>query len=365
MESGFSDEEAMLENVIGGFLSGDNGVPKFRSLLSENKTFAKDTWDSLKEMGWPGLIIDNQYDGSEMGVLASCIVADKIGRNLSLIPFISSAILSATAIQTIGTVAQKQDWLPPLSSGVDVTAIALESRNSVILVNEDGCLTLSGYLDYVIDGNVATHILVLITLPKNGLALVRIQLAQDGIDRIPLRSIDGRDIARITFAGVPINAFDFVGDRAVDAKAIEAIRAYGALIYAAEQMGCAKAAFHLTLSYLKERSQFGQIIGSFQALQHRAAILYSELSLAEALIVKAADRLQTESSDAIRFCSLAKAKAGQAARLITNEAIQLHGGIGMTDEYDVGLYVKRVAVSERLFGDYNFHADKAAHLAGY
>jgi len=130
-------------------------------------------------------------------------------------------------------------------------------------------------------------------------------------------------------------------------------------------LGISRAAFDMTLAYLKERKQFGKIIGSFQALQHRTSVLFIELSQAEALIIKAAKLFDSNDAESVRYASLAKAKAGQAGRLITNEAVQLHGGIGVTDEYDVGFFMKRVAVSERLYGDYNFHADKAARLAGY
>ncbi len=365
MGFGFTEEEVMFENIASSFLSGKNGVSKFRTLRDSQKTFDEDIWNSIKDMGWPGLVIEEQYGGTEMSVISGCILAATIGQNLSLIPLVSSAILASRVISSTGTDAQKQQWLPRLSSGLDITALAFEGGSVASLQTQGDDLVLSGQIDHVIDGMTANKIIVLTKHPDGQSALCSITLEQDGIKRTPLISVDGRDVARITITNVPVEKFNILGEASLNLDALEYTLAYGALIYAAEQIGCARAAFDLTLSYLKERQQFGKIIGSFQALQHRAALLYTELSLAEALIIKTAGLLENKAPSCIRFCSLAKAKAGQAARLITNEAIQLHGGIGVTDEYDVGLYLKRVAVSERLYGDYNFHADKAAQLAGY
>ncbi|WP_416878478.1 acyl-CoA dehydrogenase family protein [Litorimonas sp.] len=358
-----SEEELMLEEAAIGFLTEDYGLPAFRKLRDNQETFSAEMWQGISEMGWPGIIIEEKFGGSNMSTLAACTIVNIVGQSLSSIPFISSAVIAPKAIQETATEKQMSAWLIPLSQGDTRTAISVNT-STLTLSDASSGYSLSGTSTHLVDGNSAEYVLT--TALKNGEEfLCRLSLSGDGIERTPLTSIDGRDIATVKFDKVQITTDDLVGKGPLRENQKQRLFAFGSLVYSAELVGMARAAFEMTLAYLKERKQFGQVIGSFQALQHRMSLLFIDLSQAEALVAKTANMFDESDPQFLRFASLSKAKAGKTALAIANESIQMHGGIGMTEEYDIGLYLKRVAVSEQIFGDYNYHADKAARLAGY
>ena len=361
MSFAFTDEDRMLEDTVSGFFE-EYGPQVFRKMRNSGVTFSKDHWDAVKKLGLHGLMIDSQFGGSNMSFISACVVADAIGKNLSLIPFISSAVLAPKIISMAGSKEQKANWLSAIVEG---------NRNFCIEVNEplnlsgtDNNLVLSGTLKLVKDANHSTD-MILLAKKDDKVYLLQIDLLDSQIQRTAVKTLDSGDYAMMACNNIEIGPENIIGHGPVNGENIEKIRGFSALIYAAELLGSARSTFDMTLEYLKERKQFERIIGSFQALQHRASLLFLDLSLAEALIIKAARLMDEESPESIRYCSLAKAKANQAASLIANEAIQMHGGVGMTDEYDLGLFVKRISVVEKLYGDYNYHADKAAQLSGY
>jgi len=358
-----SEEELMLEEAAIGFLAEDYGLPAFRKLRDNQETFSAEMWQGISEMGWPGIIIDEEFGGSNMSTLAACTIVKIVGQSLSSIPFLSSSVIAPKVIEITASEKQKSAWLPLLAQGDTRTATSLEASTLTLTETPDG-YSVSGTIKHLVDGMSSDHILVLASKNADEF-LCRIPLSDDGTEKTALTSIDGRDIAKVKFSEVKVATDDILGEKPLAEDVKHQLLAFGALVYASELVGMARAAFEMTLAYLKERKQFGQVIGSFQALQHRTSLLFIDLSQAEALVAKTAKMFDEADPQFLRFASLAKAKAGKTAQAIANESIQMHGGIGMTDEYDIGLYLKRVAVSEQIFGDYNFHANNAARLAGY
>ena len=361
MSLAITDEDRMLEDTVSGIFK-QYGPQVFRKMRDCGIIFSKDHWVAVKQLGLHGLTIGHQFGGSDTSTISACVVADMIGQNLALIPFISSAVLSPKIISMAGSEEQKANWLSAIMEGS--RNFCIEIDNPLKISGTDTNMVLSGTLKLVKDANYSTDMIIL-AKKDDKIFLLRIDLSDSQIQRTAVKTLDSGDYAMITCDNIEIGSGNIIGHKPVNDEDLEKIRGFSTLIYAAELLGSARSAFDMTIEYLKERKQFERIIGSFQALQHRASLLFLDLSLAEALIIKAARLMDEESPESIRYCSLAKAKANQAASLIAHEAIQMHGGVGMTDEYDLGLFVKRISVVEKLYGDYNYHADKAARLSGY
>lgn len=348
----YSEEHNLLRDSISDVLKNYSGPSKLRThtlLVSE-----------VAELGWPGLVIAEDFEGSGMDVTAACILAEEIGRNVTLSPVLASAIIPSYIIQQTGSNDQKKHWLPRIANGKSLISTNIGRASSVVRGRRiESGITLSGEADFMPDLNTADTLLLFArTEEENVLCLL--PKDTDSLNCKGYTTLDERNygIANLNHTEIkPHNIITNIN--------IAHITAFGALIYAAEQYGSAASAFDLTLEYLKQRKQFGARIGSYQALQHRAAIMYAELHMTESLILKASLALEQSLPAAEKLCSMAKAKAGTVSTLVANESIQLHGGIGVTDEYDVGLYLKRIAVSEKMYGDSNFHTNRVATLSGF
>lgn len=366
----FSEDHTMLRETLAGYLAKSGGVEVFRKMLADGKSSDAETWQGLSQMGWTGLLIDEKNGGSNMGLISACLMAENIGRTLFLSPILSSSILSAYITNLVGTQVQKDKWLPLIASGNAIVANGFGgSGNNAISgqIRKSGSdYRLSGEFSLIVDVKNADHVILQAreTGTENDFLCI-ISTVEGQVTKNSITTIDGRQFSDLSIDELPLPKENVLGEKRVKGDELQQVNALGALIYAAEQYGSASAAFDLTLDFMKQREQFGKIIGSFQALQHRMAKLHTQLAMCEALNFKAALKLENNEDDAFKFCAMAKAKAGSVAKLVTNESIQLHGGIGMTDEYDVGLYLKRVAVSEKLFGNTHFHTDRVASLNGF
>jgi alkylation response protein AidB-like acyl-CoA dehydrogenase len=364
-----TEDHIMLRESMSGFLSQLNTIKSLREMLSSGVSMQADTWKSLSEMGWTGLLIDEEFGGSNLGLVSACLMAENIGRSLLLSPIISSALLSSFAINLLGTHNQKNHWLSSIASGKTILTSSfgnLSNNDFPTLIQENSKLIISGIAPDVVNSENADN--VLIKVQKEGsdeVYLIIVNTNSKSIEQKISTTIDGRKFSKLSFSNHEILEENIIGLSPMSCDANAKINAFGSLIYASEQYGSAAAAFDLTLEYLKQREQFGKIIGTFQSLHHRMAKLYTELKTSEALNFKAAILLEGNHVDAQKFCSMAKAKSGQVSRLVTNDSIQLHGGIGMTDEYDVGLYLKRVSISEKMFGNTNYHVDNVATSNGF
>jgi len=370
-----TDDQKMLRETAASFLSEEGAIPKqLRHWRDTGCTdgYGTDLWKQFAELGLTGICIPDDQGGLGLGAVEAALVLEEIGRNLTPSPFLTTAVAAARAIE--GT-AHAERWYPGILSGDAVLALAVdESRRhapekSMLKTDRRGNgFVLNGAKQFVVHGNSADMVLTVARTAGSpgepeGLTLFAVPKGTSEIETVTLA--DGSKAARMKFDNVELDADSVVGD--VDggwvplARALNAGRA-GA---AAELVGVAAGASNMTIDYLKQRKQFGKLIGEFQALQHRAAHLYGEIEIARAAALKAAELLDAEDEKADLLTHVAKAKAAVVARLAVQEGVQMHGGIGMTDEHDIGLFMKRDVVLGELFGDAYYHRNRVAELSGY
>ncbi|MEO7601837.1 MAG: acyl-CoA dehydrogenase family protein [Sphingomicrobium sp.] len=367
-----TDDQKMLQDTAASFLAEEGGPTKqLRPLRTRGCSdgFGHDLWTKFAELGLSAVAIPESHGGLGLGATEAALILEEIGRNLTPSPFLISGVAAARAIA--GT-AQADAWYPRLLSGEAVLALAVDEgphhRPEAIALEarrKGNGFVLNGDKQFVVQGASADMIVTAARTSDgpDGITLFAVPKAAAATENVAL--LDGSKAARLHFDNVALDADAVIGE--VDGgwgplgRALDAGRA-GA---AAELVGVAAGISAMTVDYLSQRKQFGRAIGEFQALQHRAAHLYGEIEIARAAALKAAQLLDAGDDSAPLFVSVAKAKAADVAGLATREGVQMHGGIGMTDEHDAGLYMKRAAVLEELFGDVFYHRERVAALRGY
>ncbi|MBB3693140.1 acyl-CoA dehydrogenase family protein [Sphingomonas sp. BK580] len=370
-----NDEQTMLRDTAKEFVAENAPVAHLRALRDANDPagFSRDLWKQFGEMGFTGILIGEDQGGLGLGHVEAGVVLEEIGRNLSPSPFLTTAV---AAVEALRGSAQAERWYPGILAGETIAALAIDEgakhRDRVALRAEraGNGFRLSGAKQFVTHGHVADVLIVAARTAggdddAEGVTLFAVPRDVAGLTATPERLADSSVAARLTLEDVTVDADAVLGEvdagRAVLDRALRAGRT-GA---AAELVGVGAGAMDMTIGYLKQRKQFGVPIGSFQALQHRAAHLYSEMEVARAAVLKAQQLLDAGSDAADEAVSVAKAMTGLATTLSVQESVQMHGGIGMTDEYDVGFYMKRARVLAEMFGDTHYHADRLARAAGY
>ena len=345
--------------------------------MSDPMLWDKNIWNEMSKLGWPGIMIPEEFGGSNFGLSGICVVLQECAKTLTPSPLFASGVLGAYAINNYGTKEQKEKYLPLIANGELTTSVAVDESShhnpyDTVLIakkNSDEYI-LSGKKNFVIDGTSSDLLIVLArTSGKKGdltgLTLFLVDPTNEGIDRIKLEMADSRNYANIIFDNVKISSKNILGDIEAGGEAIDDVLDIGRIAMSAEMLGNSEAAFETTLDYLKQRKQFGVLIGSFQALQHRAAEMFCEIELTKSSVIAAMRAADERSNDVQRLSSLAKTVAGETLHLVSNEAIQMHGGIGVTDEYDIGFFLKRARVAEQIFGSAKFHTERYANLSGF
>ena len=374
-----SDEQIMLRDNARGFLSKKAPIAHLRHLRDTHDAdgFSRPLWKDFVEMGWAGILVPQNYGGLGLGHVEAGVVMEELGRTLTPSPFLSTAILAANALARAGNEKQKNEYLSRIVAGdligtlaVDESAKHRPEKTAMAATRSGSGFILNGVKTFVLDGHVANLFVVAARTAGSpgetkGVTLFLVDSTAKGIraERTPM--VDTHNAARVTFENVNVAADNVLGEVGGGWVTLEGTLNVGRAAVAAELMGAADEAFTRTVGYLRERKQFGRLIGEFQALQHRAANLYCELEVSRSAVLKALQMLDESFDSASAIVSIAKAKAGQSATLAVQEAVQMHGGIGMTDEFDIGLFMKRVRVGQELFGDANFHADRLARLNRY
>ncbi|MBY9061433.1 acyl-CoA/acyl-ACP dehydrogenase [Sphingomonas yunnanensis] len=370
-----NDEQTMLRDTAKDFVAEHAPVAHLRSIRDSNDPagFSRDLWKQFAEMGFTGILIGEDQGGLGLGHVEAGVVLEEIGRNLSPSPFLTTAV---AAVEALRGSAQAERWYPGILAGETVAALAVDEgakhRDRVALRAEraGNGFRLSGAKQFVTHGHVADVLIVAARTAggedeADGVTLFAVPRDAAGLTATPERLTDSSVAARLTLEDVTVDADAVLGEvdggRAVLDRALRA----GRTGVAAELVGVGAGAMDMTIGYLKQRKQFGVPIGSFQALQHRAAHLYSEMEVARAAVLRAQQLLDAGSDAADEAVSVAKAMTGLATTLSVQESVQMHGGIGMTDEYDVGFYTKRARVLAEMFGDAHYHADRLARAAGY
>jgi acyl-CoA dehydrogenase len=362
-----TEEETLLADAARGFLDEAAPITHLRGLRDEGRTHDPALWKAMADMGWTGVLVPEAAGGSDMGHAAANILAEEMGRTLVTSPFISTAVIAATALRQVSddranaALRQIADGSVTYALAVDEGAKFAPDAVELQASQEGNGFKLSGSKRFVVDAGQADRLLVL-ARTQDGLTLFDIPSDRAGITRTARSVIDSRDAADIEFDAVEATGDDVVGNiddgLTVLKPALEAAQA----ALAAELTGLAAGAFGRTVEYLKERKQFGVQIGMFQALQHRAAHMWCESEVTASAVLHAGRKLDEDPQNATLAVSLAKARATDTAQLTVREGVQMHGGIGMTDAFDMGFYMKRARVAAEWLGDYGHHAAVVANL---
>jgi alkylation response protein AidB-like acyl-CoA dehydrogenase len=374
-----TDEQTMLRESVRGFLRENAPVEHLRRLRDSEdaRGFSSTVWSAFVELGFAGILVPEACGGLALGCVEVGVVMEEIGRNLSPLPFLSTAVLATTALVRGGSEAQKTQYLPAIARGTLIGALAVDEapkhgprRIALQAVRQGNAFRLNGAKTFVVDGHVADLLVVAARTAgapgdANGLTLFLVGPRTDGVTIERTIMVDYHNSARVVFDNVVVSADAVLGEVDAAFGLLEGVLNIGRAALAAELVGLSDEALTRTVAYLGQRKQFGRLIGEYQALQHRAAHLYSELEITRAVALKALQALDTRFDAAAPIVAAAKARAGTTAALTVQESVQMHGGIGMTDELDIGFFMKRARVGGELFGDSSFHADRLARLGGY
>ena len=374
-----TEEQEFLRDTAKDFAQERTPVAHFRSLRDNNdqNLWDKGIWQEMVNLGWSGILIPEEFGGSNFGVAGIIVILQECGKTLTPSPLFSTGVLGAYAISNFGTQEQKEQYLPKIVNGEITTALAVDesshhdpSKTSLKAEKKEDNYILNGKKTFVIDGASADVLIVLTRTSGNsgelaGLTLFIIDSNANGINKIKLDMADSRNYANINFNDVKCSNQDILGALESGGETVESILDIGRIAISAEMLGNAESAFETTIAYLKQRKQFGVLIGTFQALQHRAAAMFCEIELTKSAVMAAVHGADERSNELQRLSSLAKTIAGETLHLVSNEAIQMHGGIGVTDEYDLGFFIKRSRVAEQIFGSSTYHTERYANLSGF
>jgi alkylation response protein AidB-like acyl-CoA dehydrogenase len=374
-----TEEQSMLRDSARGLISDKAPVSHLRQLRDTKDAtgFSRDLWKTFAEMGFSGLLVPEEFGGSGLGCVEAGVVMEEIGRNLMPSPFFATSVLAASALSRGGSAAQKAEHLPKIANGSLLAALAVDEgtkhrplMTKMQAVRSGNGFRLVGDKAFVVDGHTAGLLIVAARTAgaageRDGLTLFLVDPRTKGIEIERTAMVDSHNAARIKFENVEVNADGVLGEVDQGGALLEGLLNIGRGAVASEMVGVSEAVFGRTVNYLKERRQFGKAIGEFQALQHRAATLYIEIEITRAAVLKALQTLDTNFEKAAAAVGVAKARAGSTATLAVQEGVQMHGGMGMTDQFDIGFFMKRARVCQELFGDSNFQADQLARMKGY
>ena len=374
-----TDDQAMLADTAKPFMAEEGSIAKqlrhWRDINCKDG-FGHGLWKQFAEMGFTGMLADEGDGGLGMGHVEAGIVLEEIGRNLTPSPFLTTGVVGVTALKAADA-DTKARWLPGIIAGDTVLGIAVDEgakhRPAYIAMEAARAgngFKLNGKKQFVVQGGSADMLIVAARTAgaageTDGLTLFAVPTDAAGLARDSVALVDSSKAAHVTFDNVEVDAGAVIGEVDGGWATLTKMLAAGRIGAAAESVGVGLGAFGMTTDYLKQRKQFDRLIGEFQALQHRAAHLYSEIEIARAAVMKAQQLLDEGDAKAELFVSVAKAKAAKAANLAVREGVQMHGGIGMTDEHDIGFYMKREAVLGELFGDVFYQRERVAALSGY
>ncbi len=374
-----TEDQAMLAETAQQFMGEEGAIAKQLRHWRDRECkdgFGHALWKQMAEMGFTGILVPEADGGLGMGHVEAGIVLEEIGRNLTPSPFLTSSVMAATALAAANEDARGR-WLPGLVAGDSVFAVAIDEgakhrpeRIATRAERSGNGFKLSGKKDFVVHGASADMIVVAARTSgadddQEGVTLFAVPKDATGLGHNSVRLVDSSMASHLTLDGVELDGDAVIGEVDGGREVLGRVLDAGRVGAAAEGVGVARGAMDMTIDYLKQRKQFGKLIGEFQALQHRAAHLYSEVEIARAVVIKAQQLLDAGAENASLMASVAKAKVGKAAGLAVKEGVQMHGGIGMTDEYDIGLYMKRDRALAEFMGDVYYHADRVARMSGY
>ena len=380
MQFALNDEQQLLRDSAAAFVRDNSSMKRIRALRDSRDPdgFSRSLWAKMAELGWLGILFPEEHGGLGLGYKDLALVLEEFGKGLMPEPWLSTVLLGGTAVWRGGSAAQREALLPPLIAGELLLALASQEAHSRYELSHvatraeragDGW-RIHGEKRLVLDGHVADRLIVSARTggaPRdaNGITLFLLDAHAPGITTTRQWTVDSRNAALVRLDGVAAGPGDVLGEVDGGLRLLAEVVDRATAGLCAEMLGSMEAAFAMTLDYLKTRRQFGAPIGSFQALKHRAAILFTEIELARSAALAAAMAVDESHPHTAQLVSVAKARCSDTFILVGNEAVQMHGGIGMTDEHDVGFFLKRARAAEITFGDAAFHRDRYAALQGF
>lgn len=376
-----NEEQNMLRDSAKDFCASNTPITQLRKLRDEEDVegFDRATWSSMVELGWAAIPWGEEHGGLAFGYKGLGVVTEESGRTLTASPLYASIWVGGTLINLGANDDQKGTLLPQVASGELLLALALEESHrhnphhiATLAASDGEGYTLSGGKTFVLDGHIADQLIVVARTSgeandREGISLFLIDRETEGVTITRTAMADSRNAANVRLDGVKVPAEALIGPLGGGADILDSALDIARIGISAEMLGGLQECFERTIGYLKERKQFGVAIGSFQALKHRAANMFCEIELSKSCVLEALTALD-EGRDALeiaKLASLAKSKVGETYNLVSREGIQMHGGIGMTDEFEIGFFIKRAAVSDQTFGDVNYHRSRYGDLEGY
>ena len=374
-----NDEQRMLRDSAHEFLTTRSPVSALRALRDSRDELGYDpeVWREIAGLGWSAAAVPEKYGGLGVGYKGLGAVFEQIGRTLAATPLLSTVVLGGGLLAEAGSEAQRDLWLPKIAAGESLLALALEeaprhdlARVTLRAWREVGHWWLDGHKEFVLDGHVADRLIIVARSSgapggRGGLSLFLVDPAVPGVQVERTWMVDSRNAARVHLSRVRLGDEALIGEPDTAFAVLDRVLDRARVCVAAELLGVITEAFERTVAYLKQRVQFDVPIGSFQALQHRAARLYVEIELLRSCLAAALEAADADAGGSAELASLAKARASDLSERALNEAVQMHGGVGVTDALDIGLFLKRARVLQQTFGDGCYHRDRYAHLRGF
>ena len=369
-----NEEQNMLKSSAKELLDLKSPISLMRELRDDNyNQFDPDFWKEMVEMGWTALTVPEEYNGLNFGYVGLGQVIEEMGKKLTVSPMISTVLVSTTIVGLSKNEVLKSKLFDEIMSGKKLCTLAHEESTHhnpkidlSIISNDNEKFILNGKKRFVIDATISDYLIISANSESNGsLELIIIDSKLKGITFNNKVHMDSKNYSDISFNNVEFSKDNFLSTENDGKKILRKTLDIACVGLAAEMLGNIQQAFDMTIQYLKEREQFGVKIGSFQALQHRSAIMFGEIELCKSIVLKALQAIDSGDENLPELASLAKSKLGLTSKLVTNEAVQMHGGIGVTDDADIGFFLKRVRVSQRIFGDSNYHLDRVAKFNSY
>tara|TARA_B100000614_G_scaffold252580_1_gene265425 strand:+ start:365 stop:1501 length:1137 start_codon:yes stop_codon:yes gene_type:complete len=373
-----NEEQIFLKDSAKKFALEKTPTTHFREVRDSEleNCYDEKIWQEMVSLGWSGILVPEEYGGSNFGVAGISSILEELGRTLTPSPLFSTAVVGVSLVKHANDDVKKEILPKVVSEGLRI-CFALEESNhhdplkiSCKAEKNGETYKISGEKTFVIDGGFSDKIVIACRTSgeegkKEGLSLFILDSESKGLTVTTTKMVDSRNAANMKFDNVIVSEEMLIGEEGSAYEIIDSVLDISRAAISAEMLGSALQAYEITIDYLKEREQFGSKIGSFQALQHRAAVMFSELELCKSCVIESVTSFDEGGNDSERLASLSKAKIGEVFHLVSNESVQMHGGIGVTDEYDIGLYLKRARVAEQIFGNSDFHKNRYAELTGY
>ena len=376
MDFSLAEEQQLLKDSVDRFVREEYEFESRRKLAQSDEGFSRDHWRQMAELGWLGVALPEEYGGIGGGPVEIMVIMEAIGAGLVLEPYFANVVLAGNAVAMAGSKAQKQELLPKLAAGELMMALAYAEPQSRFDLNDVAVKAEKNGDGYVLNGhkgvvlNAATADKIIVSARTSGevrdakgITLFIVDNGADGVERRDYPTVDGFRASEVTFENVALGADRVLGQVDGGLGVLERVAEKGIVALAAEAVGCMQVLLDTTNEYLKTRVQFGQPIGKFQVLQHRMVDMFMNVEEARSMAYMATMKVDDDdATERARAVSAAKVQIGKSGRFVGQQSIQLHGGMGMTDELNVGHYFKRLTMIDTMFGNHDHHLKRYAAL---